>query len=253
MASFISLLIIALSVSLDGCSVGLLYGARGIRIPAGSLLVISGCSGLLLFLSMLVGDWLAHRLAPEAAMTAGAFILVAVGLWAIIQFFRSGKEDRTAATPAEAADVPAEQADVPAEQANVPAEAGVISAPPDIRPQRFAERMLFRLELRKLGFVIQILRTPSAADMDRSGNISPAEAALLGIALSLDAIGAGFGAALVGYGAFTTALCITAASGAFVWLGTVLGRRVAGRLGRKLAVLPGFLLICVGILKLFHL
>lgn len=231
MASFISLLIIALSVSLDGCSVGLLYGARGIRIPPASLLVISGCSGLLLYMSMLLGDWLAHRLAPEAAMTMGAVILVAVGLWAIIQFFRSGKEERSAQ----------------------PAEANLLSTSSMARPQRFAERMLFRLELRKLGFVIQILRTPSAADMDRSGNISATEAALLGIALSLDAIGAGFGAALVGYGALVTALCITTASGLFVWLGTMLGRRVAGRLGRKLAVLPGFMLIGVGILKLFHL
>lgn len=249
MASFASLLIIALSVSLDGCSVGLLYGARGIRIPAGSLLVISGCSGLLLYLSMLLGDWLAHRLAPEAAMTTGAVILVAVGLWAIIQFFRNGKEDRSAATSAETEDAAA----LHVRPLRVQAESGVFPAPSAAKLQGLAERMLFRLELRKLGFVIQILRTPSAADMDRSGNISAAEAALLGIALSLDAIGAGFGAALVGYGALTTALCIAAASGAFVWLGTVLGRRVAGRIGRKLAVLPGFLLICVGILKLFHL
>ena len=61
------------------------------------------------------------------------------------------------------------------------------------------ERMVFTLELRKLGVVIQILRSPSKADMDNSGSISTQEAMWLGIALSLDAFGAGLGAALLGF------------------------------------------------------
>lgn len=319
-ASFVSLLVIALSVSLDGLSVGMLYGARGIRIPAVSLLIVSGCSGLLLFVAMLLGDWLALRLTPKAAISAGAAILVAVGLWAIIQFFRNQKAERTTGQrsdqrsdqrskpqPIQQSDQRSypqsrrsheqtdqstrqqtehqshlkshAQIDQPIHQQNdqqsyLPSheqtgtwtdrqterktdqQAGQPAPIPEserAKPHRAAERMLFRLELRKLGVVVQILRTPSAADMDRSGNISAAEAALLGVALSLDAIGAGIGAALVGYGAVSTALSIAAASGLFVRLGTLLGRRVAGRLGRRLAVLPGFLLIGVGILKLLQL
>lgn len=229
MASLFTLLIIALSVSLDGFGVGLLYAARGIRIPAGSLLIIAGCSGCLLLAAMLLGDWLALRLTPRGAVTAGAAILVAVGLWSVVQFFRSQRAERPAESPA------------------------AVRAQGEPGPRRPAERMLVRLELRKPGIVVHILRTPTAADLDRSGSITAMEAALLGTALSLDAIGAGIGAALVGYGAALTALCIAAASGLFVHAGTVLGRRVAGRLGRRLAALPGFLLIGAGLLKLLQL
>lgn len=210
MASIASLLIIALSVSLDGFGVGMLYAVRGIRIPNGSLLVIAGCSGALLFAAMLAGDWLSLRMTPHAASAAGAAILVAVGLWSVIQFFRSQgvrpEDDRP--------DVPDRRTD-----------AGVVG----------------------------ILRSPVAADRDRSGNISASEAALLGIALSLDAVGAGVGAALIGYRAVVTAISIAAASGLFVRLGTVLGRRMAGRFTRRLAVLPGFLLIGAGLMKLLQL
>lgn len=228
LVSLMSLFVIAFSVSLDGFGVGLSYGARGIRIPLASLLVVAGCSGLLLSASMWFGDWLALHLAPQTATATGAAILVAIGLWAVIQFFVSRKADSS---------------DDPQ------------SAP--VRTQEASgmegERTVVRFELRKLGLVVHILRKPSAADVDRSGTISAAEAALLGVALSLDAVGAGIGAALVGYRAISTALCISVASGVFVRLGTWLGRRMNGRLGRRLAILPGFLLIGIGILKWLQL
>lgn len=230
-ASGFTLLIIALSVSLDGFGVGLLYGARGIRIPAGSLLIIAGCSGVLLYAAMLLGGRLALVLSPKAAAAAGAVILMAVGLWSIAQLFRSQGADRTAGPAAEACAASGEDRFAPSRPA----------------------RPVFRLELETAGIVIQILRTPAAADMDRSGNISAAEAAVLGLALSLDAVGAGVGAALVGYGAPATAFCIAAASGLFVFAGTALGRKTAGRLGRRLAALPGFLLVGAGLWKLLQL
>lgn len=99
--------------------------------------------------------------------------------------------------------------------------------------------------------VIRILKTPSAADLDRSGTISGGEAVFLGAALSLDAFGAGVGAAMAGFPPFATALCIASGSGLFLHLGTRFGFRVAGwSWVRQLAVLPGILLILMGIFKL---
>ncbi len=221
-ASYIPLMVIALAVSLDGCSVGMLYGVRRIRIPLLSLIVISLCSGLIIWCSMKAGQLVTTWLPPEAAKAAGAGILVAIGLWAIIQFFL---QNRTSTT-------------IEQEQATVVA----------IRSER---RAILHIELRKLGLVIQILRSPSIADMDRSGNISVWEAALLGIALSLDALGAGIGAAMVGYHAMGTALLIAAASGLFLALGLRMGKFAARlRWMRRLSLLPGLLLVTMGIMKL---
>ncbi len=114
------------------------------------------------------------------------------------------------------------------------------------------QRTVWTLEIRQWGIVVQILRTPAAADMDRSGTITVGEAFLLGTALSLDAFGAGIGAAMVGFPPLVTSATIAAAGGLFLWMGTRVGFRVAGwRWVRPLTVLPGIILIAMGLLKLF--
>ena len=59
------------------------------------------------------------------------------------------------------------------------------------------KKLLFNWEIRSLGVVIHILKKPTRADFDRSGIITGLEALFLGVALSLDAFGAGIGAAML--------------------------------------------------------
>lgn len=102
---------------------------------------------------------------------------------------------------------------------------------------------------KRWGMVFGILRTPSTADLDRSGTISPGEAALLGTALSLDAFGAGIGASMLGFSPFATA-CLTAlCCGCFIGAGLYAGRMVKG-IGR-FKILPGLILILMGVWKGF--
>lgn len=61
------------------------------------------------------------------------------------------------------------------------------------------------------------------ADMDNSGSISSAEAFLLGTALSLDAFGAGIGAAMMGFPPVPTAFLIALMSALFLRLGMWIG------------------------------
>ncbi|MGG1312073.1 sporulation membrane protein YtaF [Cohnella laeviribosi] len=223
-----SLLLLSFAVSVDGFGVGMTYGLRKIRIPLPSVLIISACSGAIILLSMMVGVALSRFLSPTAASAVGAVILIGIGVWALYQFFRN----RDRAEP---------NRDGEADGKGVSAEADLP-----------AKRPLITLEIRRLGIIIQILRTPSAADVDRSGIITAGEAFLLGAALSLDAFGAGIGAALVGFPPLLTALLIACASGAFLWLGMRVGFLAAGwRWVRKLSVLPGIILIVMGIMKLF--
>lgn len=112
-------------------------------------------------------------------------------------------------------------------------------------------KRVYSLELRRIGVVIQILRTPSSADLDASGSISPLEAVVLGAALSLDAFGAGLGAALLGFHPGATSLLIALFSGSFLVLGMKTGFRFAGSVWMKnAAALPALLLIIMGIMKL---
>ncbi len=220
-----SLVLLSFAVSLDGFGVGITYGARKIKIPVSSILIISACSGLIIMLSMMVGVAMTGWMSPHGASAVGAAILIGIGLTALIQFIRSGERGSN--------------------EGNSNSGGIAKATDPSSNP-------VLKLELKVFGFIIQILRSPSAADVDRSGTISAGEAFLLGTALSLDAFGAGIGAALVGFPPLLTAILIAAASGFFLWSGTRVGFWVSGwRWVRQLSMLPGVILIAMGIFKLF--
>ncbi|KUP06644.1 membrane protein [Bacillus coahuilensis m2-6] len=109
---------------------------------------------------------------------------------------------------------------------------------------------LFKIEIKSLGVVIQILRTPLQADFDRSGTITGIEAFFLGLALSLDAFGAGIGAALLGYSPLILSLSVVMMSFTFLSSGLKLGTLVSHiRWVQNMSFIPGLLLIVIGLLR----
>lgn len=217
MLPVISIGILALAVSLDGFGVGVMYGIRKIRIPFLSILIISLCSGIIILGSMYIGVTMLQFLPQSTAKMVGAIVLMGIGIWAVIQMTLQKNND--------------------------PVDDIILSEKP--------EKRIIHIEIKSLGLVIDILRKPSNADVDRSGNISASEATLLGIALSLDAFGAGIGAALIGFSPLITSLVIAISSGVFITLGLRTGFLFSSvKWVRKLSVLPGFILILMGIFKL---
>ncbi|MCF2943120.1 MntP/YtaF family protein [Paenibacillus tarimensis] len=244
MLHLLSLLLLALAVSLDGFGVGITYGLRQIRIPVFSVVIIVICSGLVIWVSMLAGGWLTGLLSPAFANYIGAGILIAIGSWALFQFWR-----QHLALSDEASDDPCSkgQADVGASRA----EAHWNDRTKTEQGEPVSAVTLIKIEIKRWGLVIQILRSPQAADMDRSGTISSYEAVLLGAALSLDAFGAGLGAAMLGFSPLFTSVLIAFSSGLFLLMGLHVGFRFAhwDRI-RTLAVMPGLILIVLGITRL---
>ena len=259
-ASGASIALLALAVSLDGFGVGASYGIRGIRIPAVSVFIIAACSGAVVWLAMTAGAHLAVLLPHAIARAAGAALLIGVGIWALAQLKRGadrGADGTDAAGDGPSAASASKTVCTVAQEAEIRGSGGSFS--PDARdakrhPGPSPLRSVARIELRRLGLVICVLRAPQAADMDRSGTISSAEAVLLGFALSLDALGAGVGAAMMGLPALPASLIIAATSGVFLLAGLRFGRRFAARLGgaKAVSVLPGLLLIATGIARLIN-
>ncbi|MBB6019049.1 putative Mn2+ efflux pump MntP [Paenibacillus sp. JGP012] len=250
---FISLLALAFAVSLDGFGVGITYGLRRTKIPLLSIAIISLCSGLVIALSMQVGVLLSHVVSPGVASIVGAFILIGIGAWSLLQLIRRrGKEREEAENEVTQGPLLLESATDGGQFSSSKGRHQLMALEMQPSPtDGLVERMVFTLELRKLGVVIQILRSPSKADMDNSGSISTQEAMWLGIALSLDAFGAGLGAALLGFPTLWTALVIAVFSGALLSLGMKVGLRFAAqRWMQKLAILPALLLMIMGVIKL---
>ncbi|MGE5561040.1 MAG: sporulation membrane protein YtaF [Chloroflexota bacterium] len=112
---------------------------------------------------------------------------------------------------------------------------------------------LAAIRLASLGLVVQILRDPAAADVDRSGDLTVAEATTLGLAMAIDAFGAGAGIGISTRGWLPWLLPALVGGGA---AGLLAAGHVAGRYGvrqelrGRVAYLPGCILVALGLLQL---
>ncbi|MCL6587915.1 MAG: sporulation membrane protein YtaF [Anoxybacillus sp.] len=217
MLKYVSMIMLALAVSLDSLSVGVTYGMRKMKFPLPSMLVIAVLSGMMLLLSMYVGSFLVLLLPVRAEKAIAACILVAIGVWAIYNVLKKREDELE-----------------------------------EVVPRPTATMKIWRVHLKRLGIVIQILKRPSIADLDGSGSISMNEALLIGFALSMDAFGAGLSASLLGYSPLMLALLVSLLNMLFIRFGLKTGYTFAKtKIMKKATVIPGLILICLGISKIF--
>ena len=221
MVEIFTLLVLALAVSLDSFGVGLTYGLRKMKLPLRSLLFIAFCSATSILIAMAFGNVIQRYLSPDFAGMIGGIILIFIGGWALYQVMRPNKETE-------------EDKDVEP----------IVQEPVE-------KKVVINLEIKVLGLVIKILREPMEADIDKSGAITGKEAILLGIALSLDAFGAGIGAALIGYSPLFMAISVACMSALFVTLGMSSGFKYAdSNFVKRFSFIPGLLLITLGVWNL---
>jgi len=110
---------------------------------------------------------------------------------------------------------------------------------------------ILSLRIRSLGLIVQVIRDPDSADLDQSGEISAGEAVLLGMALALDALGGGFGAALTALPPFLTSALVGLATLSSLKLGLKLGRRLVRKESPWATLVHGVLLVLLGFCRLF--
>lgn len=221
----LSLLLITLALNIDALGVGVSYGVRRIKLPLTSLLIISLISMTAISLSMLAGQLVGKAIPQTIAQHAGGAILVIIGIRALYQYFTQNKHDSPG-----------------------------MPFPPDCQAGAGGDtdEPVFILKMRLLGLIIQILKEPHRADLDMSGAISGREAFLLGTSLALDSLAAGAAISLLGFNIITTALSVSVGQLISIYIGLTLGRGLDHHLlGRQVAVLPGLILIFLGVIKIY--
>lgn len=100
-------------------------------------------------------------------------------------------------------------------------------------------------------FVLNLYANPEAADVDASKSISPSEAALLAVSLSLDGIAVGFSAALVNVNSLLVFSWSLITDLIFLYAGNFIGKKIASKTHLNLSWLSGAILICLAVSKLF--
>lgn len=209
-----SLLFLACALSLDAFSAGFVYGLRRIRVPLFSQLVFLATTLLVVALGVTCGHLLNTVLSPVWSERLGGVILLAIGLWWLVQ----RREDTSAV------------------EESIPV------------------KTLVDLQFASFKIIIQVLAEPGCADLDSSGVIGARESLLLGIALSLDALGASFGAAVAGFGGLSLILAIGLFQQFFLVLGTCFGRSSSfGWLRREGTIIASIIICLMGLARILHI
>lgn len=100
-------------------------------------------------------------------------------------------------------------------------------------------------------FILNLYANPEDADIDESKTLSPTEASSLAIALSLDGITVGLGAAIGNVNGVAVFICSLVTNMAAVLLGSFIGNKIARKTTFNLSWLSGLILIILAFSKLF--
>lgn len=224
-------LFLTVAVSIDSLGVGITYGLRQVRFAPWSLVIIGLCTLGLMGTAMIFGRFFQHLIPQHLGGMIGGLILIGIGLWHTLRYLKEAKAGKRATAKAPHG-----------EEGQTAAAAGDDSVE--------TSNILTAFRLPYLGIMIQILHDPTQADADASSSIDVREAFVLGLALGMDAFGAGFGAAVAGF-SFVMIPLVAAASILFLVLGCTLGHwRVLQIAGQNFIFLPGMLLMGLGLLQL---
>lgn len=92
MLFYTGLIFLIIGVSIDGFGVGITYGMQRIRVPFPALSIIMFCSGLIVYISMTIGNVLRSFITPESAGMTGGIILLFIGLFCLFNVLRSKRD-----------------------------------------------------------------------------------------------------------------------------------------------------------------
>jgi putative sporulation protein YtaF len=103
----------------------------------------------------------------------------------------------------------------------------------------------------EFGNLFKVLRDPTLADYDNENDIKPLEGTLLGLAVAMDAAIAAFTLALLGANPFTSPFLFGIGHFVMIGFGNIVARmNIVNHFAEKFALLPGFILILLGLLRL---
>src|SRR5699024_3804292 len=92
MLYYTGLILLIIDVSIDGFGAGMTYGLRRVHVPLAALGISMLCSGLIVYISMTIGNVIKSFITPALTDNIGGIILLAIGLYCLYNVIRSKQE-----------------------------------------------------------------------------------------------------------------------------------------------------------------
>jgi len=185
-----TLILLAMSLSLDAFAVALAQSMNSTKIPLLSKLIICLLSITYFGAAVWLGEILSVFLSPMAEKILGIVLMLAICLWMMIQYLCQRHAKKM------------------------------------LEQDIVKEKTLFCISLHEVGLSFQVIFNPMNSDTDGSKSISPKEALFMGTALSIDSINIGMGYALLGSVHLFAPLLVGLFQFAFLSLGDFIGTRL---------------------------
>lgn len=223
---FVYITLISITNNLDNIGVRIAYSIRGIKITTMKNLWISVITFILSALSVFSGIFISGYFSKHVSSIISMVLLTAIGVWIIAEPYINERK-------------------ISSSSKFKPDEGEGIS-PADNEEK--LDAMGFR---EKDKSICGILKKPENADLDNSKDIDFKEATLLGIALSINNIGGGISAGMIGLNPFFMGFMSALISFLALWSGNYMTEIINRlNLGKKATIIAGVLMILIGIKQL---
>ena len=207
--------LIAMAICIDSFALGIIYGVKKIKTPKIAILIINLISIAVLGLSVLSGHIVRQFISDFTASLISCMILITLGFFFIFEEYIKLLISKKSV-------------------------------------DGFNKHQLVNFRIPKLGIIIDIALDVTKADLDVSGDIDMKEALYIGFILSIDSLGAGFGYAVGGMNVLYFLTFVFVINIISLSYGLMLGKKVRHyKKNLKISLLPGMILIAIGILKCF--
>ena len=210
----LGVILLAVSLSMDSFGIGISYGIRSIKISVKAKIIMCFISIVFTSISMLLGNILTNIIPYNLSKFIGAGMLILFGLFIIFESFYKKIKVK-----------------------NV-----------NNRPKGLLKKFF-----NFLGISIKIIRNPICGDIDKSSDIDCLEAIYLGVALSIDAFGAGIGYAVSGLNSMFIPIVTAVFQYVFLSCGWFFGKRlmIFNNIDSQVfVVISGVLLIVLSVVRL---
>jgi putative sporulation protein YtaF len=206
------ILLLTAALEIDAFAASFAYGSKKIKIPFTSTLIITTICSLVLVISLLMGTFLRQYI-PESLTTAiGFIILFLIGVIKLLDSITKS----------------------------------IIK-----KHNRVFINKEIKFSIFNFRCILSLYANPINADIDGSKIISPSEAAVLAMALSIDSLAVGFGVAFSDLN-IAMIFFVSLVAGVFAVLtGCLIGNNIANKTSVNISWVGGLILICLAIFKLF--
>ncbi len=209
-----SVLLLVLSCSLDNLAVSILYGSRNIAVPFTSNLLIAAITSAGTLACMIAGRLVAGLLPGNLPHLIGSLGIALTGAWVVIQ---------------------------------------EACAPPNPDGPAGCGTPVTAISYRNLtvSSLATILEDPFIGEVVACRRLSPKEASLVGLALSLNNFANGFAAGVAGSHLLTMTIALVLTSILTLWTGLLIGRCwLADRFKEASGMIAGLMVLGIGVYEL---